>query len=64
MLTNWRMKPVTVEGGAAALVALEQGQAERRPYPLALGDAHMPLTDGFALAQRIKRIHASREPPS
>jgi CheY-like chemotaxis protein len=55
MLTRWGMKPTAVEGGEAALQALEVAKSTGRPFPLILLDGHMPGMDGFTLAERIKK---------
>jgi PAS domain S-box-containing protein len=55
MLTNWGMKPVVVESGAAALLALQEAAAAQTPFPLGLIDCHMPEMDGFMLATAIKQ---------
>jgi PAS domain S-box-containing protein len=55
MLTNWGMKPVVVEGGQAALMAMYQARETEKPFALALLDCHMPGMDGFMLAAEIKR---------
>jgi PAS domain S-box-containing protein len=54
MLTAWRMRPHTVDGGAAALEALVGARADGRPFPLVLLDGRMPEMDGFALAERVQ----------
>ena len=56
MLTNWRMKPTAVESGRAALSLLERAYEAGEPFALVLLDSNMPEMDGFALAERIKRI--------
>jgi two-component system, sensor histidine kinase and response regulator len=55
MLTRWGMRPTAVEGGRAALQALEIARSTGHPFPLILLDGHMPEMDGFALAETIKR---------
>ena len=55
MLAHWHMEPTAVEGAQAALEELERAAAARRPYRLALVDAHMSDIDGFSLAAQIKQ---------
>jgi signal transduction histidine kinase/DNA-binding response OmpR family regulator len=55
ILTNWRMWPTVADGAAAALAALEEADARAEPVALVLSDVHMPETDGFGLAERIRR---------
>ena len=54
LLTAWGMRPTVVDGGAAALAALEEARDRREPFPLVLLDGMMPGMDGFALAERIQ----------
>jgi PAS domain S-box-containing protein len=53
-LSNWQMRPTTVENAAAALAALESAHRAGEPFTLVLLDAHMPEVDGFMLAERIR----------
>jgi two-component system, sensor histidine kinase and response regulator len=55
MFEGWRMKPVSVDGGEAALRALKSAARRERPFRLVVMDANMPGMDGFTLAERIQR---------
>jgi CheY-like chemotaxis protein len=54
IVTQWGMRPTAVEGGRAALLALQAARDAGRPFPLVLLDCQMPEIDGFALAQQIQ----------
>jgi PAS domain S-box-containing protein len=55
VLTNWHMQPVAADGSAAALAAMEKSAAENHLFKVILLDAHMPMMDGFGLAERIQK---------
>jgi len=54
IVTQWGMLPTAVEGGRAALLALQAAKDAGRPFPLVLLDCQMPEIDGFTLAQQIQ----------
>src|SRR5207248_10185387 len=49
------MKPVTVDGGQAALDALSAAAHDGNPFVLVLLDANMPEVDGFAVAEQTSQ---------
>jgi signal transduction histidine kinase/CheY-like chemotaxis protein len=55
MLTRWGMKPTAVDGGRAALQAMEVAKNAGYPFPLILLDGQMPEMDGFTLAEHIHK---------
>jgi PAS domain S-box-containing protein len=55
ILTGWQMRPTSVDGGLAAIGALDAALAAGKPFALALIDFQMPDLDGYGLAERIKR---------
>jgi PAS domain S-box-containing protein len=55
VFTNWRMRPLAVESGRAAIEKLEEARAAGQPFAVAVLDGHMPEMDGFDVAERILR---------
>jgi CheY-like chemotaxis protein len=55
ILIGWGMRPILVDGGLAAIAALDGALAAGKPFPLAIIDFQMPDLDGFGLAERIKQ---------
>jgi PAS domain S-box-containing protein len=56
---SWGMEPVSVEGPAAALELIEQGE----PFDVAVLDMMMPDMDGLALAGEIRQHRSESELP-
>jgi signal transduction histidine kinase/CheY-like chemotaxis protein len=54
MLLNWGMRTTVVDGGKAAISALERALAVGKPFRMAIIDFQMPDIDGFDLAALIK----------
>ncbi len=55
MLSRWGMRPTAVDGGRAALQAIEIANNAGHPFPLILLDGQMPEMDGFTLAEHIQK---------
>ena len=55
MLTQWRMKPLLVGDGGAALAALQNAFDAKEPFDLILLDVAMPGLDGFDVLEHIQR---------
>jgi two-component system sensor histidine kinase/response regulator len=55
MLSRWEMKPSAVEGGQAALQAMETAAKEGHPFSLVIVDGQMPGMDGFTLVKCIQQ---------
>jgi two-component system, sensor histidine kinase and response regulator len=55
MLKSWHMQPTTADSGETALRLMEKAMEHEQPYQLLLMDVHMPIMDGFELAQKIRQ---------
>jgi CheY-like chemotaxis protein len=53
-LQQWRMKPVLVDSGRAAVTAMRQSKRAGTPFPLVLLDGQLPEMDAFSVAEEIK----------
>jgi CheY-like chemotaxis protein len=54
VLSSWRLRPVVVESGTAALEMLDAAQTQGEAFRLVLLDLMMPEMDGLQLAERIR----------
>jgi CheY-like chemotaxis protein len=63
LLANWRMRPMAVEDGPAALSALLQATTDGRPFQLCLLDMRMPTMDGFTVVEQLKRTPVLADVP-
>ncbi len=63
MLSNWRMVPQSVEGGAEALAAIDRAANGGKPFRLVLSDVNMPEMDGFQLFENLKSNDRHRDVP-
>jgi signal transduction histidine kinase/CheY-like chemotaxis protein len=62
MLRSWRMRPVTADGGPAALELLDAA-GRGNPFQLLILDVNMPDMDGFEVAERIRDHHGFGRSP-
>ena len=63
MLKNWKMCPMAVESGWAALAEMDRAARAGDPFQLVLLDLMMPNMDGFMLAEQIRLVPGLRETP-
>jgi signal transduction histidine kinase/CheY-like chemotaxis protein len=62
-LRSWRMTPVEVSGGEAALEALREAHRRGEAFELIVLDHHMPDLDGPSAAERMQADPALRDIP-
>ncbi|MFV2070604.1 MAG: response regulator, partial [Pirellulales bacterium] len=55
MLSRWHMTPVLAGGATAALESMEAAAVEGAPFDFVVIDAAMPGTDGFQLAETMRK---------
>jgi signal transduction histidine kinase/DNA-binding response OmpR family regulator/HPt (histidine-containing phosphotransfer) domain-containing protein len=55
MTRRWGMRPCAADSGANALAAIEAAEQKGDPFRLVLIDGHMPVMDGFELAEKIQK---------
>jgi two-component system sensor histidine kinase/response regulator len=55
------MKPSAVDGGTAALAAIEAAERAGHPFSLIVTDALMPHMDGYRLSEEIRRRYPSKQ---
>jgi signal transduction histidine kinase/ligand-binding sensor domain-containing protein/DNA-binding response OmpR family regulator len=53
MLRQWEMAPAMVDGGEAAMIALDDARRRGDPFAIVLLDARMPGLDGYDVAREI-----------
>ncbi len=54
-LKSWKMRPVLVESGSAALRTLDKETGNPDPIRLLITDTNMPEMDGFELVEQVKQ---------
>jgi two-component system, sensor histidine kinase and response regulator len=61
VLKGYRMRPVSVESGEAALEKLREIRSSGDNFPLIIVDAQMPGMDGFTFVEKMERLEKKRE---
>ena len=54
LVERWQMRPTSAASALDALSLMDAAASRGAPFPLVLIDAHMPVMDGFRLAERIQ----------
>ncbi|MEZ6099664.1 MAG: response regulator [Pirellulaceae bacterium] len=55
MAINWGMQPLLASGAAEALATLRRAHEQGEQIPLVVTDVHMPVADGYNLAEQISQ---------
>ena len=55
MLLSWGMRPTLAASATEALAAARQATREQQQFPVAIIDARMPGSDGYALSQQLEQ---------
>ena len=55
MLSAWGMRPLTADGGRAALAELARAHEAGRPFRLVITDLQMPDMDGITLSGKVRK---------
>jgi two-component system, sensor histidine kinase and response regulator len=63
MLESWKMRPLAVDNGEAAIAALRRACSVGTPFDLALLDFRMPSMGGLTLAEQIKSNPVTQDVP-
>ncbi len=63
VLLGWQMKPVTADSAATGLALLKKENDAGEPFGLVLLDCVMPETDGFGLAEQVKKDDTIQQTP-
>ncbi len=58
MLVRWGAECTLASSGMEALTLVASGQRRQVPFDLAILDVNMPEMDGFALAERLRRLYS------
>ena len=63
LLRKWRMRSVEAENARVALARVLNAREKGEPFDLLLVDVHMPETDGWKLAAKIRELGPAGEFP-
>ena len=63
MVTNWGMIPSDTSNADDAIDLLQKANTHGKPFGIVLSDVNMPETDGFMLAEKIRKNAAISQTP-